>query len=132
MLDGINSLGSNLEIIQPGEMLFMSVQAKILYVDDSAVRLNNIKKKLENQGYEIWTAKDVSDALRMLRALDFEALVVEQRLMNLNREQLRQVNAINPKVAVLPASALLYVAEGETGAEKVLAALPQAIESRTS
>ena len=110
----------------------MSVQPKILYVDDSASRLNKIKKQLENEGYEIWTAKDVSDALRMLRALDFEALVVEQRLMNLNREQLQQVNAINPKVALLPSSALLHVAESETGAEKVLAALSQSLESRNS
>lgn len=78
----------------------MSVNGKILYVGETAppAALDLI---LEGQGYQISTARDVSTALRILRMRRFEALVVEQDLLDVDREKWRQVNGIEPQMPVL-------------------------------
>ena len=78
----------------------MSANGKILYVGETT-RPAALGLVLEGQGYEILTASDVNDALRMLRIRDFEALVVEARLLNQDREQWSQVNASYPGMPVL-------------------------------
>jgi len=78
----------------------MSANGKILYVGETG-RPAALDLVLEGQGYQILTASDVSTALRMLRVRDFEAIVVEGRLLDENREQWRRVNASYPKMPVL-------------------------------
>ena len=78
----------------------MSANGKILYVGETA-RPAALDLVLEGQGYQILTASDVNAALIMLRCRDFEAMVVEARLLDEDREQLRRVNASYPKMPVL-------------------------------
>jgi DNA-binding response OmpR family regulator len=56
---------------------------------------------LEGQGYRILTASDVTDARQVLDLLDFEAMVVEAQLLNVDREQWRRINATHPGMPVL-------------------------------
>jgi len=78
----------------------MSANGRILYVGET-VRPPALDLVLEGQGYQIVTASDVNAALRMLRIRDFEAMVVEARLLDEDREQWRRVNASYPKMPVL-------------------------------
>lgn len=78
----------------------MRANGKILYVGEAA-RPPALDLVLEGQGYQILTASDVDAALGMLRARDFEAMVVEARLLDEDREQWRRVNATYPKMPVL-------------------------------
>ena len=77
------------------------MKPRVLYVGDSIARMNSIKNVLEDQGYVIWTAREVGDALRMLRALDFEAMIVEQHLMEVDREQFSRIKMLSPNLHVL-------------------------------
>ena len=78
----------------------MTTNGKILYVGGTP-RPPALDLVLEGQGYQISTASDVNAALRLLRIRDFEALVVEARLLNQDREQWSQVNASYPGMPVL-------------------------------
>ena len=78
----------------------MSANGKILYVGEAS-RPAALDLVLEDQGYQIWTVSDVNHALRMLEARDFEALVVEQRLLEQGPEQWRLLNASYPEMPVL-------------------------------
>ncbi len=78
----------------------MSANGKILYVGET-VPPAALDLVLEGQGYQILTASDVNAALRVLEALDFEALVVEQSLLEEDREQWREVSARCPGLPVL-------------------------------
>ncbi len=78
----------------------MSANGKILYVGESS-RPAALDLVLEGQGYQILTASDVNAALRLLRIRDFEAVVVERRLLDEDREKWRRVNASYPEMPVL-------------------------------
>ena len=78
----------------------MSANGKILFVGET-LRPAALDLVLEGQGYQILTASDVNAALRMLRIRDFEALAVEERLLDKAREQWRRVNASYPEMPVL-------------------------------
>jgi len=78
----------------------MSTNGKILYVGGTS-RPPALDLVLEGQGYQISTASDVNAALRMLRVRDFEALVVESRLLDRDRDQWGRVNASYPGLPVL-------------------------------
>jgi DNA-binding response OmpR family regulator len=81
----------------------MSANGKILYVG-GATPPAALDLVLEGQGYQILTARDVSSAVRVLEVLDFEAMVVEARLLDTEREQWRRVNASHPEMPVLAIS----------------------------
>lgn len=81
----------------------MSANGKILYVGETTPPAA-LDLVLEGQGYQILTATDVSAALRVLDVLDFEAMVVEAPLLNVDRAQWRQVNAGHPEMPVLAIS----------------------------
>jgi CheY-like chemotaxis protein len=100
---------------------------KILYVGDSVIRLNAVKSVLEDQGYEIWTAREVSDAVRMLRALEFEAVIAEQGLMERNPEQARRLDTVHPGLPILTVSD-----PHQAEIEKTLASLAQLMERETT
>ena len=78
----------------------MSTNGKILYVGETS-RPAALDLVLEGQGYQILTASDVNAALRMLQVRDFEAMMVEARLLDVDREQWRRVNASYPGMPVL-------------------------------
>jgi len=82
----------------------MSANGKILYVGKTS-RPVALDLVLEDQGYQILTAGDVSAALRMLCVRNFEAIVVEGRLLHENREQWKRINAIYPEMPVLSIAA---------------------------
>ena len=78
----------------------MSANGKILYVGETA-RPAALDLVLEGQGYQIVTASGVDAALRMLQIRDFEALVVEEQLLDEDREQWNRVNVSYPEMPVL-------------------------------
>ena len=78
----------------------MSANGKILYVGET-VRPPALNLVLEGQGYQILTASDVNAALRMLRVRDFEAMVVDARLLDADHEQWRRLNTTYPAMPVL-------------------------------
>ena len=78
----------------------MSANGRILYVGETA-RPAALDLVLEGQGYQIVTASDVDAALHMLRVSDFEALVVEEQLLDEDREQWNRVNVSYPEMPVL-------------------------------
>lgn len=78
----------------------MSANGKILYVGETE-RPAALGLILEGQGYQIWTASDVKHALRVLQVRDFEAMVVQQRLLQEDRDQWRELSASYPRMPVL-------------------------------
>lgn len=78
----------------------MITNGKILYVGETA-RPTALDLVLEGQGYQFSTVRDVNAALRLLKVRDFEAMMVEARLLELDREQWRLVNASHPGMPVL-------------------------------
>jgi DNA-binding response OmpR family regulator len=81
----------------------MSTNGKILYVGETS-RPAALDLVLEGQGYQILTASDVNAALSMLQARDFEAMMVEARLLDVDREQWQRVNACYPGMPLLAIS----------------------------
>ena len=78
----------------------MSTNGKILYVGETA-RPTALDLVLEGQGYQISTVRDINAALRVLAVRDFEAMMVEARLLDLDREHWQRVNASHPGMPVL-------------------------------
>ena len=78
----------------------MSTNGKILYVGETA-RPNALDLVLEGQGYQISAVPDVNGALRLLEVREFEAMLVEARLLETDREQWRRVNASHPGMPLL-------------------------------
>jgi len=62
----------------------MNRSPRILCIDDFTSQLNTLKSTLEDRGYEVWTAKNLADGHRIAECLDFEAMMVAQRLATLN------------------------------------------------
>jgi CheY-like chemotaxis protein len=71
----------------------MNPPLRILCIDDFTSQLNTLKSTLEDRGYEVWTAKNMADGQRIAECLDFEAMVVAQRLANLNPDLARGLAA---------------------------------------
>jgi len=81
----------------------MRTNGKILYVGETA-RPAALDLVLQGQGYQISTAGDITTALRLLAVRDFEAMMVEARLLDADREQWRRVSANHPGMPVLGVS----------------------------
>jgi len=67
----------------------MNPPLRILCIDNCASPLNTVKTMLEDRGYEVWTAKNLADGQRIAECRDFEAMLVAQRLANLNPDLVR-------------------------------------------
>lgn len=67
----------------------MNPPLRILCIDDCASPLNTMKTMLEDRGYDVWTARNLADGQRIAECLDFEAMLVAQRLANLNPDLVR-------------------------------------------
>lgn len=81
----------------------MSANGKILYVGATA-RPTALDLVLEGQGYQISAVRDINTALLLLAVCDFEAMMVEARLLDADREQWRRVNISYPGMPVLGVS----------------------------
>jgi hypothetical protein len=73
----------------------------VLFVEHSAARSNALKTLLEDLGYEVWTAKDLSDALALLERLEFAAMVVDPDGVRLDDEDIRLIAAIWPRLSLI-------------------------------
>jgi DNA-binding NtrC family response regulator len=78
----------------------MNANGRILYVGDAA-RPVALDLVLEGQGYQISTARNVKHALRVLELRDFEAMLVEQKLLQEDPDQWRELSAGHPGMPVL-------------------------------
>lgn len=72
----------------------------VLCVENSA-RSNALKTLLEDLGYEVWTAKDLSDALALLEGLEFAAMVVDPHGVCLDDEDIRLIATIWPRLSLI-------------------------------
>lgn len=81
----------------------MNANGRILFVGDT-VRPAALDLVLEGQGYRISTASNVKQALRALELRDFEAMLVEQKLLQEDRDQWRKLSAGRPGLPVLSIS----------------------------
>jgi DNA-binding NtrC family response regulator len=52
--------------------------ARVLCVDSSELRLQNLKRTLEKAGFEAWTAWGASDAVCLASSVPFDALIADQ------------------------------------------------------
>ncbi len=53
-------------------------QYKILLVDDSQSILNALKRLLQSEGYEVFTALSASEALSMLQKIELDVLITDE------------------------------------------------------
>ena len=78
----------------------MNAKGRILYVGDAA-RPVALDLVLEGQGYRISTARNVRQASFVLALCDFEAMLVEQGLLQKDRDQWRELSDGHPGMPVL-------------------------------
>lgn len=58
----------------------MSERIRILAVDDSQSTLEVLKRNLESNGYEVFTALRVAEALSLLDSLDIDLVITDYRM----------------------------------------------------
>ena len=51
---------------------------RILCVDSSPRRLQNLTETLQKAGFDVWTARGASDAVCLASSLDFDVMVLDQ------------------------------------------------------
>jgi len=78
----------------------MNEKGRVLYVGDTP-RPVALDLVLEGQGYRISTARNVRQASCVLALCDFEAMLVEQGLLQKDRDQWRELSAGHPRMPVL-------------------------------
>jgi len=81
------------ELLKPENKEKLRAILTYLCIDDFTSRLNTLKSTLEDRGCEVWTAKNLADGQRIANCLDFEAIVVAQRLASLNPDPARGLAA---------------------------------------
>ena len=81
----------------------MSANGKILYVGDTQPPAA-LDLVLEGQGYQLFTATDLQDAIHVLRLREFEAMVVDQCLIQQNKHEWRELTGSYPGMPVLGVS----------------------------
>ena len=77
---------------------------RILVVDDDTDTLNFLKVLLQQQGYEILTARDGSEALSLLETQPVNLILTDVAMPSLNGYQLcqRVKNATDPRLMLTP------------------------------
>jgi two-component system cell cycle response regulator len=86
------------------------VQAKILIVDDVPDTVEIIKKLLEYEGYDVFTAYSGEEGVRMALEKDPEVVVMDINLPGIDgNEALRQIHSKNPDQSVIMLTAYATV-----------------------
>jgi hypothetical protein len=83
------------------------VQPRILCVNGSGTRLQAMKGLLEEQEFEVWTARNMSDGFDLLSHVGVEAVITESDSMD--QSDLRRCWQIQPGVPVLSPSGELVL-----------------------
>jgi hypothetical protein len=81
---------------------------RVLCTNRSAERLEVMKGLLENEGFEVWTARDIRDGLELLTHVHFEAIVAEND--SIDRQELRRIHEVQAGLPVLAPSGDFVVA----------------------
>lgn len=80
--------------------------ARILVIDDEPDMRETCRKILARQGYQIWMAEDGRAGLQRLREQEFDLLIVDLRLPDMDGlEVLRQAKKLNPDLVTLMVTA---------------------------
>lgn len=82
------------------------MKREILLVDDNEEFLDSTKDVLEGEGYEVFTAKNGEDAIRMVRERTFEVILMDIKMPGLSGvETFIEMKKINPGVKVIMVTA---------------------------
>jgi DNA-binding NtrC family response regulator len=77
-------------------------RARILVVDDEPIAVRNLERALEKEGYEITTAATGQGALRQLREREFDVVLTDLRMENVDGMQvLRRAKERDPDTEVI-------------------------------
>jgi DNA-binding response OmpR family regulator len=78
------------------------MDARILIVDDEASIRFSLQRALERDGYEVWTAEDGHQALRLVQQHVFDLILTDLKMGGLDGvEVMRQARAISPDTAII-------------------------------
>ena len=78
------------------------MEARILIVDDEESIRFSLKRVLERDGLEVWTAEDGQQALRLVQHHVFDLIITDLKMEGLDGvEVLRQAQAMSPDTAVI-------------------------------
>ena len=81
-------------------------EKEILLVDDNEEFLDSTKDVLEDEGYEVFTAKNGEDAIRMVGERPFEVILMDIKMSGLSGvETFIEIKKINPAVNVIMVTA---------------------------
>jgi two-component system, NtrC family, response regulator HydG len=79
---------------------------EILLVDDNEEFLDSTKDVLEDEGYEVFTAKNGEDAIRMVKEQPFEVILMDIKMSGLSGvETFIEMKKINPTAKVIMVTA---------------------------
>jgi DNA-binding NtrC family response regulator len=82
------------------------LKGTILLVDDNGEFLDSTKDVLEDEGYEVFTATNGEDAVRMVGERPFEVVLMDIKMPGLSGvETLIEIKKINPGVKVIMVTA---------------------------
>jgi DNA-binding NtrC family response regulator len=82
------------------------LKREILLVDDNEEFLDSTKDVLEDEGYEVFTAKNGEDAFRMVRERPFEVILMDIKMPGSSGvETFIEMKSINPAVKVIMVTA---------------------------
>jgi DNA-binding NtrC family response regulator len=82
------------------------LKTEILLVDDNEEFLDSTKDVLEDEGYEVFTAKNGEDAIQMVGERPFEVILMDIKMSGLSGvETFIEMKKINPSVKVIMVTA---------------------------
>ncbi len=78
------------------------MQGRILIVDDEKTMVKYLSKRLAKKGFEISTAYNGSEALGLIKATDFDVVLLDVLMPGLNGiDTLKEIKKIKPKTEVI-------------------------------
>ncbi|OHD14627.1 MAG: hypothetical protein A2Z96_01050 [Spirochaetes bacterium GWB1_48_6] len=86
---------------------------KVLVVDDSLINLEKIGVQLENRGIEVYKAESGSEALHLVGQQEFDLILLDVMMPDLNGYEMCQIWKGNPKTASIPVIFLTALSEPE-------------------
>lgn len=86
---------------------------KVLVVDDSLINLEKIAVQLEARGIDVVKAESGSEALHLVGETDFDLILLDVMMPDLNGYEMCQIWKGNPKTATIPVVFLTALSEPE-------------------
>lgn len=85
----------------------------VLVVDDSIINLEKIGVQLESRGIEVVKAESGSEALHLVAQTEFDLVLLDVMMPDLNGYEMCQIWKANPRTAALPVVFLTALSEPE-------------------